>query len=76
MTLRKELEHNQYPLYKAYWPDGKCTDAWGEDFEKRCEKYADYEATIDHEYDYDEEGNDYGVTYLYVHEKDAYDKYD
>lgn len=85
MTLTQLLSNNatrdgkpRYIIYKAYWPDGAITNGWGEEYKRRVKEYADYEADLDHAEDYDEEGNDYGVTRLVVFSKneDIYDQYD
>lgn len=62
----KELLQKKCGFYKAFFPDGTSTDAYGEEFERKVIEFADHEAVIEHEDDVDEEGVDYGTNYLYV----------
>lgn len=69
MTLKEILKEKPH-FYKIFWPDGTRSSKSDPDFEEKCERYADYVSFIDTESDYDEKGNNYGLTYISVRKKE------
>jgi len=65
-TLEEALKNHSY-FYKIHWPDG--TDSYSTrdpNFAEQYAKYSKYHTFVDREDDYDERGNNFGVTRIYV----------
>jgi len=71
MTLKKLLSEPHRSIYLAFWPDGTQSHPGDEDYDEKCERYAEHEADLDTERDYDEKGCNWGLTFLYVYEEKA-----
>ena len=71
MTVKETVSKLKVFPYKAFWPDGTKTECQGEEFERKCEEFADREAFVWTEDDwlYDEgtgRAYNFGITYMSV----------